>query len=335
VGVRLPFLLVSSLLGSQIASAVCVTDVASFQAALNAANGSTTAVTIKVARGTYDLSAGRLSFESYLSNQAQVSVSGGYDHDCTGQIKNPALTILDGGGHSALLRLQSPAGLSVRYLTLQNGSSTDEGTALQVYSSATIIVDYNIIRNNSTSTYNMIVGGINFATGNIHVDGNLLVGNTASGANAAGSVYTTGSGNTYVTNNTVVGNSGDPASCARLQIGISGPGTGTAYASNNIFWHNTLCGVYVSGVVLTNNDYGALGGTADPTSSGNVNVSPGFNPGAYSLAADSPLLGKAELAPPGGLPTIDIEGNPRSYDKLVDFGAYERGNFVFADGFDD
>ena len=40
------------------------------------------------------------------------------------------------------------------------------------------------------------------------------------------------------------------------------------------------------------------------------------------------------MTPPGGLPTIDIEGHPRSYLGLVDMGAYERGDKLFDNDFD-
>jgi Right handed beta helix region len=311
------------------APAVCVTDILGFNAALNAAIGSTTTTTIMVARGTYDASQQHLVFISNAANQGRVDIIGGYSHDCSTHINDPALTVLDGGQQSQILYLDSLGGFSVRYLTLQNGSNPQR-TGLYI-SGAGVIFDYNIIRNNKATAGDS--AGIYIRSGaDIHVDGNLLVGNTASGGSfGAGSVITSGAVKTYVTNNTVVANTGGGYGGGLL---IDSTSDGTAYASNNIFWNNNGDDVLAAALVLTNNDLKVFQGTSDPSSSGNLNVDPKFNPGAYSLAANSPLLGQGELAPPGGLPTIDIEGHPRSFMSTVDMGAYERGDKIFNYGFD-
>jgi hypothetical protein len=319
------------------APAVCVTDVPGFRAALAAANGSTTLTTIMVARGTYDLSPGQLNFDSNAANQGRVDIAGGYNQDCSTHINNPALTVLDGGHQSQLLALSSLGGFSVRYLTLQNGSSaTSSSPGLYISSPKEIIVDYNIIRGNSNTNdrWGGIFVGSN-GTEDIHVDGNLLIGNTASLNQAAGAIGTASSIHIYVTNNTVADNTipDNPSGIGGLVID-SGP-SGTTDISNNIVWHNGAYDLYLFGTVnLTNNDIGAYGGTSFPSLTGNLSVDPKFNPGAYSLAAESPLYAQGKLAPPGGLPTIDIEGHPRSFMGAVDMGAYERGDEIFNDGMD-
>lgn len=105
--------------------------------------------------------------------------------------------------------------------------------------------------------------------------------------------------------------------------------------SNNIFWNNSGYDLDTA-AVLVDNDVSSEQSTIDPTSSGNVDVDPQFSSSTdFHLAPTSPLLNQGTLTPTGGLPTIDIEGNPREYLNKVDMGAYQHGNEIFADGFED
>ena len=321
------------------AGAVCVHNVAEFQQALDNALGSATQVNIDVARGTYDLAGYQLNFmQSGADPQGRVDVTGGYNADCTTHIDNPALTVIDAHGMSnALVLYSTQGGLSVRYLTIQNGAPS--GLAV---SGTGVIVDYNIVRNNQGGGYTSGVGfavaiSTNAAAYDIQMDGNLVVGNSAGppyDEYAAGTVYNPSGGDNHFTNNTIADNTvtGD-SNCG----GVGFYTSGTSYVSNSIFWHNSNCGLSTgTGATLIDNDYGSLTGPINAGSSGNLTTAPQFNGGgSYSLQADSPLLGQGTLTPVGGLPSIDLEGNPRSYKNKVDIGAYERGNLIYGDGFDD
>src|SRR5450432_4381510 len=74
----------------------CVNDVAGFRAALNFALGNSSTTLIKVARGTYHLAGSPLRFNSTAGGQGQFDITGGYNADCSTQLLNPALTIIDG-----------------------------------------------------------------------------------------------------------------------------------------------------------------------------------------------------------------------------------------------
>jgi hypothetical protein len=327
------------------ATTVCVTNVADFQTALDNATGSTSTTLIQVARGDYSVGATPLVFNATTASQAQLDISGGYDSDCSAQIKNPALTILDGGGAHPVLRLISAGGISVRYLTVQNGflpTNTGAGNAGLYADSQTagLIVNYNIIRNNvgfGDAGLEAIVG--NNSTSALHVEGNLIVGNTAQNQDGAGSIVNNGSGDAYITNNTVANNISQRTDAGAVGGLYIGSGQGSTALSNNICWNNTTADFYLAGSpVFVDNDYAAVsppGGRPAAGSTGNVDVDPQFVSGTdFHLLVSSPLLGAGTLTPPGNLPAIDIEGHPRSYNNLVDMGAYERGDIVFADSFD-
>jgi hypothetical protein len=327
------------------AAAVCVNanDAADFQAQLTAAAASAAAATIKVPRGTYHLGGNQLGFDATAMNQGQFDIEGGYNSDCSRQIKNPALTIIDGDGMSRVLDLASTGGISVRYLTLQGGNANYYAGLYIDSGNGGIIVDYNIIRNNvaiAESGFYAIVSGTT-ASGNITVDGNLVYANsTTTNIDGGGFVQNSGLGTISITNNTIAGNS------SFLTYGAGGlevsPGSTQANISNNIFWGNTGGDDLVvligggGGASLIQNDYSTLGDTPPPPANGNLNIDPNFSGSTdFHLLPTSPLLGAGTLTPAGGLPTIDIEGHPRSYNNLVDMGAYERGDEIFGDGFDD
>jgi hypothetical protein len=332
------------------AHAVCVNDVAGFQAALTAAEGSTTTTIIEVARGTYLLGGTKLSFASSAAGQGQLDITGGYNDDCSTHLNNPALTIIDGQGLSTALDLGSTAGISVRYLTIQNGVSPSVTGGLVVTlgggnSAAGIIVDYNIIRFNSGGFTGGLLIQISLSgsgeTGDIHFDGNLVYGNTTIGSNGyagGGRMISDDTGAIYVTNNTVAENN------LIANLGFSGglelvsTQSKPIDVSNNILWGNTKTDLDLANnpaAALVDNDYGNLAEAFGASIIGSLSVDPQFSGSSdFHLLPSSPLLGAGTLTPTGGLPTIDVEGHPRSYAGLVDMGAYERGDEIFLNDFD-
>jgi hypothetical protein len=326
----------------------CVHNPTELQAALTAAQGSTDQNNINIARGFY-AAGSTFAFYSLASTQGQLDVTGGYDSNCTVTTQDPAGTILDGGGSNVVMTLESWGGISVRWLTIQNGYQIGNvsGTGgLQVESiTGAVIVHYNIIRNNRT---NGSFGGMYVATdpgtfsttstGNMTIWGNLLVDNTAAEEPAGAFLYNSGSGTISVTNNTVANNMLSENGVG-LTGGIKIESTDNTYVSNNILYANTANTYDLFGygtLVLIDNDIGPRGGTIDPSSTGNVSVDPKFTGDPdYHLLPTSTLLGIGTLTPQGGLPTIDLEGHARTDNNHVDLGAYERGDKIFSDGYDD
>jgi hypothetical protein len=323
------------------ATIVCVTDVASLQAALTAAEGSTSTTIIEVARGTYALGGSRLFFTSTITgpNQGQLGITGGYNSDCSTHINNPALTVLDGEGQSGILSIASTGGISVRYLTLQNGVTLTSNAGLDAEiiagGAGGIIIDYNIFRSNTAASKTALSVYIREAsdTADLHLDGNLIVDNAATGSDeGAGYVDNGGAGHLYVTNNTIVGNVAPGTDVGGLRIDGN-----SATLSNNIAIGNSTTDLrfFATTPLLADNDVGTILGSTDAGSSGNISVDPQFSSSSdFHLLASSPLLGAGTLTPAGNLPTIDIEGHPRSYSGFVDMGAYERGDEIFFNDFE-
>jgi hypothetical protein len=328
----------------------CAGNAAAIQAALSAASdggaNDNENNTIQIVIGTH-YTADNGNAEFYYNNQTtarKLDVNGGYNSDCSIITENPALTILDGGGATRAFESESNGDVSLRYLTFQNGSvGTNEvgggvlmngGNALNT---GPVIFDQNVVRNNKTT--NQIAGGFYIllnGSSTLQFDNNLVVGNSADN-DGAGYIADSGGGGANIINNTFAQNTVTtmlgPAIGGFELVSVNSPPPDTL--SNNISWGNSVYDLSAS-AVLVDNDYGLNFETPDASSSGNVSVDPNFSSSTdFHLSPTSSLLGMGTLTPTGGLPTIDIEGHPRSYNGHVDLGAYERGDEIFADGFED
>jgi hypothetical protein len=104
-------------------------------------------------------------------------------------------------------------------------------------------------------------------------------------------------------------------------VGVTAYGSGTQIW-NSIFWNDG------ASLDLHNNPYVtySLNGT-DPMFVDEAN-------GNYQLLWGSPAINAGSNSPPGGLYSIDIEGNPRPFAGTADAGAYEFNDTIFSGSFD-
>lgn len=110
-------------------------------------------------------------------------------------------------------------------------------------------------------------------------------------------------------------------------IGYRGIGAGTQIA-NALVWNNGSDSPDLEGGATE--EFSLFG--VDPAFVDEANDN-------YRLSAGSAAIDAGTNDPPGGLRTIDLDGNPRPYNGTADIGAYEyQGSVVtdriFADGFD-
>ncbi|MGA8277781.1 MAG: hypothetical protein WB784_06265 [Rhodanobacteraceae bacterium] len=318
------------------AAVLCVNSASSLRSALTIAEGNGVDDTIKIARGTYQ--AGGSEFYYYATEAHSLDITGGYNSDCSTRIRNPVLTVLDGGGQSSVMIAESTQGaIAIRYLTFQNGLSTGiRGAGLYVNGSngdnGDVTIGANIFHNNRATSFGGGLDAGDGGTSTLLVRNNLFVGNSAGISDGAAELVSNGV-NAYFTNNTVVGNSAEGN--GNVNGGVSFGGSATFDISNSVFWSNDGNDLNIDNAVLLDNDYGIINISPPSGSVGNVSVDPLFaGTGDFRLLPTSPLLGVGALFPPGGLSNYDIEGHDRTYRIRVDMGAYERGDTIFDDGYE-
>jgi len=314
----------------------CVASAGDLRAKLLVAANNGEDDTIKLVRGTYLVAGNEFSFNS--TQAFGLVVNGGFNPGCTSTNQDARDTALDGGGTSQVLNITSPGSVALRYLTIRNGlRSGSSGGGLQMLgstASSQLTLAFNILRDN-TSDY-AVGAAIIDGEGEMHINGNLVTGNHAPG-NGGLYVYGGSTTNVYMTNNTFAGNTASGGSGTIVFLNYRNPAAPSSFLANNIFWSNTASSdlsFYDGRSLLDHNDYAVIDGAPAAGSIANTSVDPQFaGVGTFQLARTSPLLGAGTLVPAGGLPGIDLEGHPRIWNGFVDFGAYERGDRIFDDGF--
>jgi len=254
-----------------LAATFCVSNATELQNALTTAESNSEDNTIRIVQGTYN---GNFT---YASTEAKsLTIEGGYTEGCASRTRDPANTILDGGGIDNVLALvsQGAAAFSVEELTFQNGnaSTVNNGGGLYATTShGTTTLTNNTFSGNSASGSG---GGAYVSADTVTLSNNSFIENEANNF-LGGGVYILAFVTT-LTNNAFTGNTAK-SSGGGIYI-YSGDTTAegnNATLTNNIFADNTaidglgggafiIIGVVVT--TLTNNTF--TGNTAKDSGGG-------------------------------------------------------------------
>lgn len=277
-------------------------------------------------------------------------VSGGWTSadatPCDVQSIDARLTVLDAQSTSQVLSIRrnsvsnnaTPL-IRVSNLTIRNGSSTTGSAGLTIRNSFGDIEVDNVVLHGHRMVDAQFVNGVavtlDASRRDIRLRNSLLydnLGNCVCLFPLPSALFTSldlnSNRNWYATNNTIVAGPDESASALRMQ-------------SDGNFWviNNVLRG----GVAYTSSITGA-GSALDPlvrqlfnnfastpttdratllSSQSNTMVAPELDPLSRGLLPSSPLVNAGLGAPPGGLPGLDVLGQPRVFGTFVDVGAIE------------
>lgn len=299
----------------------CVGSTSEFDTALLAAQIVPSNNEIRIRQGTYSMPDGTSggSGSSTLVFSHNLSISGGWNSDCTDRSPDPALTTINGHGASwsrwslhsnASITLESLRFVSVGRIFLRFYSGSE--CAGQAFTVRRTIFDGSVSGRALE---------LRSKCHNVRVENNLVVNSSNHGIEVACS----DSMRYQVINNTVRNSSkrglilyqNSFSPCASDPISI------------NRLYNNLIDKVYLDGSTpqAFNNIFGQLtnenGGGLFSGSSDNLSVDPQLDADYRPIEPVSPAINTGTDNVAGGLPATDIEGNPRDIGGIPDRGAYE------------
>ncbi len=328
------------------AATFCVGSAGQLQSAVQTAEANNQSDDIRIRSGIYIAPVPDGFYFYPASNDPEpynVTVSGGWNADCSSESAVATDTVLSGNLQGPVLHFRNSDGtFTVRNLTITGGYS--EGVVLGALHfdhvsgfGLGVAIERVILRHNEGYVPLYVK-----TQGPIHVVGSLFHGNLGNGTGAGGAriISENGFNTTYINNNTFA----DNQTLSSGTIGglvFENTGDGNSHINNNILWGNDNADLAVVGNVASVNDCGyndiSVYATQIACNGANVvHVDPGFADATLEnlrLRGDSPLLniGCGFCAV---LPNIDLDGEARPQLGGYDLGAYEFPERIFANGFD-
>ena len=232
-------------------------------------------------------------------------------------------------------------------ITQNSADNFDSGGGIDINAAGYVKIIGNTISNNSAPDFG---GGISMVNSvNAQIENNLIVGNSA--GTSGGGIYMSvpsGTRGPFVINNTIADNSApagsaiyaggfDLSSRVVNNILVATPGSSALECDDTYDSHPPI--VIANDAFVTGGAVAYAGVCASAAeNSGNISEQPIFMPGSYRLAFGSPGIDAGMNA--FSTQSVDILGEPRIADgnldgtAIIDMGAYEWTDEVFANGFE-
>jgi hypothetical protein len=311
---------------------------------------------IRLQWGTFSVSSGAAAFTFDSGESHNLVIKGGYQPGlggtCGPQTGDAATSVLSGSNARQVLVLGGDPGaaisVTISNFTIRDGQSAAQGAGLKFGGASGFagnLAMERVILDNNTSTSFGGGAAISSDGGIVSVRGNLFMNNQC-GSNQCAATVTVNADNltdlrVYFVNNTIVSNGCSAGASGSCTVGgLRYGGSARATFLNNLFALNSAADMQLQNVrtAFAHNNMLSLIGQL-PTE--NLNplaiVDPLFVASAgnnYRLHIASPLRNAGATAVGGALPFLDLDLQPRVHENVVDVGAYENHDVLFADGFE-
>lgn len=299
----------------------CVQNPSELTTALYVALISAGADEIRLRSGTYQMPAG---FKNGVQSPytSALTVSGGWNTDCSVQDADPASTVVHGQGNSASdWIIEAHASVAIRNLTFSQTSGLFLRSVTCQPSGQSFRVSNLRIADSVEGEFRSESLTFDSRCHAVRLENNLVYGSGGDGI----VFWCWGSGTLRMFNNTVR----DTANFAfRGEVFsgdvCSGNSTGFDWLANNVLGAIRLVGMTprahnnIYSNLSASNGGGFFSGSAD-----NLTVDPQLDSDYRPIEPGSPAINSGTDNVPGGLPATDIEGNPRDIGGIPDRGAYE------------
>jgi len=330
----------------------CIHNVTELNNALVAASSTTNTndYVLQLREGLYLVPSGGMTF--YQSTNHSLDMEGGFypkngSTGCENHRLKAGTTKLDGRGNQQIFTVKTEPGVTsgnvtVRYLTFQNAGGDVSAVSFLMRQNASAVRMENTFVTGNTTTYSTVefqsnVGKVYFID-NAVVD-NIGGGDSQSDVAVAFEMGASAGVVAYINNNTIAGNMQSKNSIYG-PVGVLLSGSAGFDLANNIIRNDGASDVWASGspppaVTFDRDDIHSYLNIAPQTGAKTIDKDPLFMDSAngnYRLLPSSPAVERGDNSPPGGTRTVDLDGNPRIVG-VVDLGAYELPDSIFADGF--
>ena len=265
---------------------------------------------------------------------------------CDTQIVDARLTVIDAQSASAILSIQRSSAfvgatplIALGNMTLRNGNAASAPVGAYISNSFGSIEVDNVIVHGNRATASSYLGGValtlDASSQDIELRNSLIYDNEGvfiAGGALANVLFTSLSlnpnRNWYATNNTIVAGPDTTAEAIRMQSdgnfwvinnvlrgavryasSITGAGAATPPQLRQLF-NNFPTAPITAGIVVVSN-------------LSNTFVDPKLDPVTYAPLPTSPMVNAGLGSPPGGVPALDVYGQPRVFGTFIDVGAVE------------